>query len=280
MSEHDEEMIKGRYTRVAGILDERGRRAVAASEALTMGWGGIAAVARATGLARAVIEDWIKELTGAVPGAAPGRVRRPGGGRKKTADTDPTARADLERLVEPTTRGDPESALRWTCKGVRRLAAEMQALGHRVSHQWVAEALRDLDYSLQGNRKTREGSTHPDRDAPFAHINQAAEDYLAAGDPVISVDAKKKELVGDFKNGGREWRPKGEPEEVRMHDFVIPGAGTGDTLRRLRPGRQRGLGQRGARPRHGGLRRGEHPALVAGRGASALPPRPPPADHG
>jgi hypothetical protein len=225
MSEHDEEMIKGRYTRVAGILDERGRRAVAASEALTMGWGGIAAVARATGLARAVIEDWIKELTGAVPGAAPGRVRRPGGGRKKTADTDPTARADLERLVEPTTRGDPESALRWTCKGVRRLAAEMQALGHRVSHQWVAEALRDLDYSLQGNRKTREGSTHPDRDAPFAHINQAAEDYLAAGDPVISVDAKKKELVGDFKNGGREWRPKGEPEEVRMHDFVIPELG-------------------------------------------------------
>jgi len=225
MSEHDEEMIKGRYRRVAGILDERGRRAVAASEALAIGRGGIAAVARATGLARVVIEDGIKEVSGTIPVAARGRVRRPGGGRKKTADTDPGARTDLERLVEPTTRGDPESALRWTCKGVRRLAAELQALGHRVSHQWVAAALRDLDYSLQGNRKTREGSDHPDRDAPFAPINQAAAGCLAAGDPVISVDAKQKELVGDFKNGGREWRPKGEPEEVRMHDFVIPELG-------------------------------------------------------
>ncbi len=225
MSEHDEEMIKGRYRRVAGILDERGRRAVAASEAMAIGRGGIAAVARATGLARVVIEDGIKEVSGTIPVAARGRVRRPGGGRKKTADTDPGARIDLERLVEPMTRGDPESALRWTCKGVRRLAAELQALGHRVSHQWVAEALRDLDYSLQGNRKTREGSDHPDRDAQFAHINQAAEGYLAAGTPVISVDAKKKELVGDFKNGGREWCPKGEPEEVRMHDFVIPELG-------------------------------------------------------
>jgi hypothetical protein len=225
MSEHDEDMIKGRYARVAGILDERGRRAVAASEALAIGRGGIAAVARATGLARAVIEDGIKELKGAVPSAAAGRVRRPGGGRKKTVETDPTVRTDLERLVEPTTRGDPESPLRWTCKGVRRLAAELQALGHRVSHQWVAEALRELNYSLQGNRKTREGTDHPDRDAQFTHINQAAEDYLAAGDPVISVDAKKKELVGDFKNGGREWRPKGQPEEVRVHDFVIPELG-------------------------------------------------------
>ncbi len=218
-------MIKGRYRRVAGIVDERGRRAVAASEALAIGRGGIAAVARATGLARVVIEDGIKEVSGTVPVAARGRVRRRGGGRKKTADTDPGARTDLERLVEPTTGGDPESALRWTCKGVRRLAAELQALGHRVSHPWVAEALRDLDYSLQGNRKTREGSDHPDRDAQFAHINQAAAGCLAAGDPVISVDAKKKELVGDFKNGGREWRPKGEPEEVRMHDFVIPDLG-------------------------------------------------------
>jgi len=148
-----------------------------------------------------------------------------GGGRKKTADTDPTARADLERLVEPTTRGDPESPLRWTCKGVRRLAAALRARGHRVSHQWVAEALRELDYSLQGNRKTREGTDHPDRDAQFAHINQTAETYLAAGDPVVSVDAKKKEVVGDFKNGGQEWQPKGAPEEVRAHDFVIPELG-------------------------------------------------------
>jgi len=220
-----EDAIKERYARVAGILDERGRRAVAASEALTLGRGGIAAVARATGVARGVIEDGIKELTGAVEGAPRGRIRRAGGGRKKTVDTDPTARTALERLVEPTTRGDPESPLRWTCKGVRRLAAELRARGHQVSHQWVAEALRELDYSLQGNRKTREGTDHPDRDAQFAHINQAAEEALAAGDPVVSVDAKKKELVGDFKNGGREWQPKGEPEEVRVHDFVIPELG-------------------------------------------------------
>jgi len=225
MSEHDEEMIKGRYRRVAGILDERGWRAVAASEAMAIGRGGIAAVVRATGLARVVIEDGIKEVSGTIPVAARGRVRRPGGGRKKTADTDPGARIDLERLVEPTTRGDPESALRWTCKGVRRRAAELQALGHCVSHQWVAAALRDLDDSVQGNRKTREGRDHPDRDAPFAPINQAAEGYLAVGNPVISVDAKKKELVGDCKNGGRAWCPKGEPEEVRMHDFVIPERG-------------------------------------------------------
>jgi len=152
-------------------------------------------------------------------------VRRPGGGRKKTATTDPTVRADLERLVEPVTLGDPESPLRWTSKSVRRLAAALRDAGHRVSHQWVAEALRDLGYSLQGNRKTREGSANPDRDAQFAHINAAAEVALAAGEPVISVDTKKKELVGDFKSGGREWRPRGAPEQVRMHDFALPALG-------------------------------------------------------
>jgi len=143
--------------------------------------------------------------------------------------TDPTVLADLERLVEPTTRGDPESPLRWTCKGIRRLAAELRGLGHQVSHQWVAEALRGLEYSLQGNRKTREGAGHPDRDAGYPlgvdHIGDAAAASLLAGEPVISVGAKKKELVGDFKNGGREWRPRGEPEEVRTHDFVDPALG-------------------------------------------------------
>jgi len=225
MREYDEALIKGRYTRVAGILDERGRRVVAASEALAIGRGGIAAVARATGLARAVIEDGIKELRGVIPSAAPGRVRRPGGGRKTIVVSDPTARTDLERLVEPTTRGDPESPLRWTCKGVRRLAAALQAQGHQVSHQWVAETLHALNYSLQGNRKTREGTNHPDRDAQFAPSATVAAASLGTGDPVISVDAKKKELVGDFKNGGREWRPAGTPEEVRVHDFVIPALG-------------------------------------------------------
>ncbi len=221
----EQEAIRERYTRVAGVLDERSRRAVAASEALALGWGGITAVSRAAGLSRTAIRAGIAELRGAIPRAAPGRIRRPGGGRKKTVATDPTVRDDLERLVEPTARGDPESPLRWACKSVRKLAAALRGLGHRVSHQWVAETLRDLGYSLQGNRKTREGSSHPDRDAQFAHLNAAAAAFLAAGDPVISVDTKKKELVGDFKNGGREWRPAGQPEEVRMHDFAIPALG-------------------------------------------------------
>jgi hypothetical protein len=219
------EAIKQRYARVAGTLDERGRRAVAASEALAMGWGGITAVSRATGLSRMVIQLGSKELRGTVPSAPPGRIRRVGGGRKAISATDPTVRTDLERLVEPATRGDPESPLRWTCKSVRTLAAELGRRGHQVSHQWVATALHNLGYSLQGNRKTREGGDHPDRDAQFAHINATAEKYLAAGDPVISVDAKKKELVGDFKNGGREWQPQGEPEEVRVYDFVLPELG-------------------------------------------------------
>jgi hypothetical protein len=221
----EQEAIKERYARVARVLDERSRRAVAAAEALALGWGGITAVSRATGLSRTAIRLGIAELTGAVPRAAPGRIRRPGGGRKKTVAIDPTVRDDLERLVEPVTRGDPESPLRWTSKSVRKLAAALRGLGHRVSHQWVAEALRDLGYSLQGNRKTREGSAHPDRDAQFAHINATAAAALAAGEPVISVDTKKQELVGDFKNGGREWRPKGEPEQVRVHDFVLPELG-------------------------------------------------------
>jgi transposase len=220
-----QEGIKERYARVAGTLDERGRRAVAASEALALGRGGITAVSRATGLSRTVIQWGIKELRGTIPSAAPGHIRRPGGGRKKTVEKDPSVLVDLERLVEPATRGDPESPLRWTSKSVRKLAAALQEQGHRVSHQWVAEALRALGYSLQGNHKTREGSDHPERDAQFAHINTTAAAFLAAGDPVISVDTKKKELVGDFKNGGREWQPQGEPEEVRVHDFPLPGVG-------------------------------------------------------
>jgi hypothetical protein len=223
MDEHAR--IAARYGEVAGTLDERGRRAVAAAEALAYGWGGITAVARASRLSRDVIVLGIKELRGAIPSAAPGRIRRPGGGRKKLVVVDPTVRADLERLVDPVSRGDPASPLRWTSKSVRKLAAALRDAGHRVSHQWVAEALHGLGYSLQGNRKTREGSANPDRDAQFAHINATAEAALAAGEPVISVDTKKKELVGDFKNGGRDWQPKGTPEAVRVHDFAIPELG-------------------------------------------------------
>ncbi len=222
MDEHT--AIKDRFARVAESLDERARRLVAASEALSLGWGGISATARATGLSRAAIRRGIAELQG-VPAAAPGRIRHAGGGRKKTVDIDPTLQRDLEALVEPTTRGDPEGPLRWTCKSLRKLAAQLREQGHRVSHQLVAELLQAAGYSLQANRKTREGGDHPDRDAQFAHIARTSADYLAKGDPVISVDAKKKELIGDFKNSGREWRPKGEAEEVRVHDFPIPGVG-------------------------------------------------------
>ncbi len=217
--------IAERFAQVAGVLDERSRRAVAASEALALGWGGITAVARATGLARKVIQLGIKELRGEVPRAAPGRIRRPGGGRKKLVVVDPTVRADLERLVEPLSRGDPESPLRWTSKSTRKLAAALRGLGHRASHQWVAEALHGLGYRLQGNRQTREGSAHPDRDAQFAHINGTAAAFLADGEPVIAVDTKQQELVGDCKDGGREWHPAGHPEAVRVHAFAIPELG-------------------------------------------------------
>ena len=220
------EGITHRYEALAGVLDERARRAVAAAAALAYGWGGIRAVSRATGLSREAIRHGIQELRGeGAPPAPPGRIRRPGGGRKPLEAHDPTLRADLERLVEPVTRGDPQSPLRWTCKSVRRLARELQGQGHRVSYQKVDELLHALGFSLQANRKTREGNDHPDRDAQFAQINATSEAFLAAGDPVIAVDTKKKELVGDFKNGGREWRPVGQPDEVRVHDFVLPELG-------------------------------------------------------
>jgi transposase len=217
--------IRTRYTLVAGMLDERARRTVAASEALALGWGGITLVARATGLARATIGLGIKEVRGVLDTAPPRHLRRAGGGRKKLVASNPIILVDLEQLVEPTMRGDPESPLRWTCLSVRKLAAALGERGHSVSHQWVAEALRELNYSLQANRKTREGGDQPDRDAQFAHINTTSAAFLAAGEPVISVDTKKKELVGDFKNGGREWRPSGEPEQVRVHDFPLPELG-------------------------------------------------------
>ena len=220
----EEEAIKQRFERVAGELNERTRRLLAASEAMTLGWGGISAVSRATGLSRQVISSGIKELQEEQRSHS-GRVRRVGGGRKKTVSKDASLSEDLERLVEPVTRGDPESALRWTCKSVRKLAQELQQMGHRVSYQLVSELLHERGYSLQANRKTREGGEHADRDAQFEHLNAQAEAFLAADEPVISVDAKKKELIGDFKNGGREWHPHGTPEQVRVYDFPIPELG-------------------------------------------------------
>jgi transposase len=219
-----EEEIKQRYERIAGELTERTRRLFAANEALSLGWGGISAVSRATGLSRQVISDGIQELQGGKR-AEEGRVRRKGGGRKSNVSKDPKLSEDLERLVEPVTRADPASPLRWTSKSVRKLAKELQGMGHRVSHELVSELLHGLGYSLQANRKTPEGGTHPDRNAQFEHLNAQAAAFLAAGEPVVSVDAKKKELVGDFKNPGREWQPQGVPEEVRVYDFPIKGLG-------------------------------------------------------
>jgi transposase len=167
----------------------------------------------------------MRELREPERGAAKGRVRRPGGGRKRTVVTDPSLLEDLDRLVEPTSRGDPESPLRWTCKSVRKLAEELRRLGHKTSHRMVAELLHELGYSLQVNQKALAGSSHPDRNAQFEHLNGQVQLQLAAGEPVVSVDTKKKELVGPFKNGGRELRPKGEPEKVLVHDFLIPELG-------------------------------------------------------
>jgi hypothetical protein len=214
----DIEPIRERFSAVAPFLDERGRRLVAAAEAFAAGYGGIAAVAMATGVAPSTIGRGLKELAQDEPSE---RIRRPGAGRKRTISKDPTLLPDLEALVEPTTRGDPESPLRWTCKSVRRLAQALQAQGHEVSRTLVAGLLNEAGYSLQGNRKTTEGDSHPDRDAQFGYINTQVTTALAEQQPVISVDTKKKELVGDFRNNGREYRPQGNPEEVRVHDFLI-----------------------------------------------------------
>ena len=214
-----------RFKLLEAQLDERLRRCVAAAEAEALGPRGIAVVSRATGVSPRAIRRGLKELREERTPDTAGRIRQPGGGRKRATDKDPTLRLDLERLVEPTTRGDPESPLRWTCKSVRQLADALHDQGHQASHQLVSELLTDLGYSLQGNRKTIEGTSHPDRNAQFDYINRQVRQCLRAGDPVISVDTKKKELVGNFKNGGRERRPTGDPERVLIHDFVVPELG-------------------------------------------------------
>ena len=217
----DELAIGERYRALAGELDERRRRLWAAAEAKAAGRGGIAAVARASGMDEETIRRGVRELETGVP-LEPGRVRRPGGGRKPLTHTDPTLLADLEALVDPEARGDPCRPLRWTAKSVRNLADALAELGHRVHFTSVAKLLRGLGYSLQANQKTREGTSHPDRDGQFVHINERVARALSAGEPVIGVDTKKKELVGDFKAVGRELRPKGSPIPVRVHDFKDP----------------------------------------------------------
>jgi len=214
------ESIRGKFERLSGVLDERSRRVWAAVEAESLGYGGQSIVAKATGLSRATLHREGVEQDRDLPHRHPDRIRKAGGGRKKLTQHGPGLLSALEALVEPTTRGDPESPLRWTCRSTRQLAAALAVQGYRVSHQTVASLLDDLGYSLQGNQKTKEGSTHPDRDAQFRYIHGRVEDFQRRGQPVVSVDTKKKELVGDFRNGGREWRPKGDPEQVRVYDFV------------------------------------------------------------
>jgi hypothetical protein len=221
--------LRAKHAALRAVFTERSRRLWAATEARALGYGGIAAVARATGLSPATISRGLAELDADVP-LAGDRVRQRGGGRKRATTHHPTLLRDLEALVEPTAPGDPDSPLRWTCLSTRTLAVALEALGYGVSHTVVAELLHGLGYSLQGNVKTREGRQHPDRDAQFRYIARRVQAARRRQQPTISVDTKKKELVGPFKNGGRAWRPAKTPQRVRVHDFVIPGATGGKAI--------------------------------------------------
>jgi len=213
-----EEAIRRRYEAISGSLNEALRRRWAAAEAQAVGYGGVTIVAKATGLSMATIRKGVNELRDNLE-APLGRIRRPGAGRKKAEEKSPDILRELEELVEPHTRGDPESPLRWTCKSTHKLAEELQARGHKITAPVIGRMLHEMDYSLQANQKTREGLSHPDRNAQFLHINTLVRRFQRNGYPVVSVDAKKKELVGDFKNAGREWRKSGDPETVRTKDF-------------------------------------------------------------
>jgi hypothetical protein len=215
------ERIRRKFQTLTVVMDERLRRHWAATEAIELGWGGVSHVARATGISRTTILAGVRELkaqeaSGTAP--SPG-IRRPGGGRKLLVETDPELWDALDALVDPMTRGHPETPLRWTCKSTRQLAEELTRQHHPVSDRTVACLLYAAGYSLQANRKTREGKGHPDRNAQFEHISQQVQRVQKRGQPVVSVDTKKKELVGDFKNAGQEWRPKDDPQKVRVHDF-------------------------------------------------------------
>lgn len=225
---HDKEAIKHKFQVLKPLLDERSRRWWAACEAEVLGWGGIAVVSQATGISRTTIAAGLREYrqqTEMSQAVAVPRTRRAGGGRKPLTQQDPHLLRDLESLVDPVTRGDPQSPLRWTCKSTYKLASELHGMGHQVGARAVAHLLRKMHYSLQANRKTHEGGDHPDRDAQFRHINEQTKVFQARHQPVVSVDTKKKELVGDFKNAGREWQPKGTPEAVRVYDFLDPQLG-------------------------------------------------------
>lgn len=221
--------VRRKYRALKPAFTEQSRRVWAATEAQAIGYGGIALVARATGMAESTIQRGLRDLRTRAR-LVPGRSRRTGGGRKRAAVIDRTLLRDLNALVEPTARGDPESPLRWTLKSLRTLAVALQALGHQVSHTIVGQLLHALGYSLQANVKTREGREHPDRDAQFRHVAARVQSAQRDRQPAISVDTKKKELIGDFKNGGQIWRPTGRPDHVRVHDFVIRAPGYGKAI--------------------------------------------------
>jgi len=224
MDIHDDDidLIRIRFEKIEWALDERMRRLFAANEAYALGHGGVTKVSQATGVSRRAIHVGLDELAAAKPPVPEQekRIRKVGGGRKSITRTESGVLIALEQLVEPTTRGDPESPLRWTCKSLRTISEELARQGFKVSYPKVADLLRELGYSLQANRKTLEGADHPDRNAQFELINTQTKETIAGGNPVISVDTKKKELVGAFKNNGTNWRPQGEPEEVKVHDFI------------------------------------------------------------
>lgn len=225
--------VRNKYQALRPVMDEKVRRRWAACEALAIGWGGITAVAEATGISRPTIRAGLAEVQGGVPPAKEDhetegqRIRREGGGRRRVTEGDRPLLKDLQSLLASSTRGEPQSPLLWTSKSTRHLAEALGQQGHQVSHHTVARLLDDLHYSLQGNRKTKEGRAHPDRNAQFEHINKQVQAFQKRGQPVVSVDAKKKELIGDFKNAGREWHPQGQPVKVRSKDFVDKHLGKG-----------------------------------------------------
>jgi hypothetical protein len=266
-----EENLVAKYAAIAGVLDERARRVWAASESRAIGYGGDALVSAATGLARATIRKGRQELD--VPGVFNGRLRRPGAGRPPLVQVQPGIKEALEQLVDPLTRSDPMSPLRWTCKSKAKLAAAMARNGWKVSATKVGRLLHELGYSLRSVRKSTEGAAHPDRNAQFEHINAVADDFLRRGSPVISVDTKKKELVGNFKNAGQEWRPAGQPEKVLVHDFPGDASGKAVPYGVYDMARNEAYVSVGMRPRHAGVRRRVDPALVDGDGAARLSPR-------
>lgn len=217
---NDIDAIRLRYDKLSPFFDEFNKRILAGAESSLLGHGGIAAVNKATGLARNTIKQGEKDLENLKINELKGiGIRKPGGGRKRTVDIQPQIKIELEELVESTTRGDPESPLKWTCKSLRKLSSELKLKSYNVSHMIVRELLLEMGYSLQANRKTHEGGTHPDRDMQFEHINQQVKEFQKEDQPVISVDTKKKELVGNFKNNGQEWKEKGKADRVKVYDF-------------------------------------------------------------